>query len=83
MLHYTLANRPRSLWGNLWSEAFEVLSEEAECVHLRVDMQSLSPTKLKTLLYHSTYLSFLYPAKPFSTELKKNKKNEKKERGKK
>lgn len=83
MLLYILTNRPHSLWAHLQGKASEVLSEEAECVHVQLDMPSLSLTKLKSLLYHSTYLSLLYPAKPFSAELKKkSKKNEKKERGK-
>ena len=78
MLYYTLTNRPHSLCAHLQGKASEVLSEEAECVHVRLDTPSLSPTKLESLLYHSTYLSLLYPAKPFSAELKKKKKNENK-----
>lgn len=42
MVHYTQTNRPCSLWANLWSEAFEVLSEEAECVQHGL-IHNLSP----------------------------------------
>ena len=83
MLLYILTNRPHSLWAHLQGKASEVLSEEAECVHVLLDMPSLSLTKLKSLLYHSTYLSLLYPAKPFSAELKKKQKERKERKGEK
>lgn len=74
MFHYTLTNRPCSLQANLWSEAFEVLSGEAEYVHRQL-LHSLSPQHNWKLLYHGTYLSL---QSLFSLSLKKEEQKERK-----
>lgn len=78
MLYYTLTNRPPSLWAHL--KAGFWFSLKRQSVYMAA-WYTISPQQnWKALLYHSTYLSLLYPAKSFLLSLKK--KNEKKERGK-